>query len=472
MSRLATLPVSYAVAGRRVLLAGDGERVLQKARFLRRCAAATVLFAPDPSPELRAFAAAADWPLDARMPMAADFAGCALAFAGSDEPAREAAVAALARAARVPVNVVDRPDLSDFAVPAIVDRAPIAIAISTDGTAPVLAQRIRAAIERLLPQGLGRVAELAAALRATVRARLPSPGERRDYWARLFDGEAAAAALAGDAAQARRLALRALDRAGDAPRIGKVFLVGAGPGASDLLTLRAHRVLQEADVVVHDDLVPEEILDLGRRDARRVAVGKRKGRAGTTQAEINTLLVELAQSGARVVRLKSGDPAIFGRAGEEVAALREAGIAAELVPGVTAACAAAADLGVSLTRRGTSSQLIFVTGHDAQGATPEGWERQVAAGATAALYMGRSVADRIAARLHAAGASPALPAIAVENAGRAGRRVLAGTLGELPALAARADLDGPVLVLLGTALAEADIAAAEDLAHGLQRRVA
>lgn len=472
MSRLATLPLSYAVAGRRVLLAGDGERVLQKARFLRRSTAATVLFAPDPSPELRAFAAEAAWPLEARMPVATDFAGCTLAFVGSDDPAREAAVAERARAARVPLNVVDRPDLSDFAVPAIVDRAPIAIAISTDGTAPVLAQRIRAAIERLLPQGLGRVAELAAALRATVRARLPSARARRDYWASLFDGEAAAAALAGDGAQARRLALRALDRTKDAPRMGKVFLVGAGPGASDLLTLRAQRLLQEADIVVHDDLVPEEILDMGRRDARRIAVGKRKGRAGANQPEINALLVELARAGARIVRLKSGDPAIFGRAGEELAALREAGIAAELVPGVTAACAAAADLGVSLTRRGTSSQLIFVTGHDAQGETPGGWEQQVAAGATAALYMGRSVADRIAARLHAAGASPALPAVAVENAGRAGRRVLAGTLGELPALAARADLDGPVLVLLGAALAEADIAAAEELARGQHRRVA
>lgn len=290
MASFASLPICYAVAGRRVLLAGDGERLLQKARFLRRCAAATILFAPQEDAALRDLAAEAGWTLVARMPQAADLADCALAFVGSDDPARAAAIAALARAAHVPVNVVDAPALSDFTVPAIVDRAPVAIAISTDGAAPVLAQRIRAAIERLLPPGLGRVAEFAAGLRATVRARLGDAGARRDYWAALFDGPAAEAALAGDAALARRHALRALDGAADARRAGKVFLVGAGPGAADLLTLRAQRVLQTADVIVHDELVPDAIVDLGRRDARRVAVGKRKGQPGASQAAINAML--------------------------------------------------------------------------------------------------------------------------------------------------------------------------------------
>ena len=455
MARFAALPVSYAVAGRRVLLVGDGARALQKAQFLQRSAAAPALFAPDGDDALAGLAAAAGWSFAARLPAAADFDGCVLAFVGSDDPARAAAMASLARACRVPVNVVDDPALSDFAVPAIVDRAPVAIAISTDGAAPVLAQRIRAAIERLLPPGLGRVAELAAGLRATVRARLADAGARRDYWAALFDGPAAEAALAGDAALARRHALRALDGAAGARRAGKVFLVGAGPGAADLLTLRAQRLLQEADIVVHDDLVPAGVVEMGRRDARYIPVGKRKGRHGTTQAAINDLLVSLARDGARVVRLKSGDPAIFGRAGEELAAL-----------------AAAADLGVSLTRRGTSAQLIFVTGHDAAGATPAGWAAQVAAGATVALYMGRSVADRVAAMLLAAGAAPDLPAIAVENAGRADRRVLAGCLRDLGGLAGRADVDGPVLILAGAALDAADLAAAESLASRQDRRVA
>jgi uroporphyrin-III C-methyltransferase/precorrin-2 dehydrogenase/sirohydrochlorin ferrochelatase len=455
MARFAALPVSYAVAGRRVLLVGDGARALQKAQFLQRSAAAPALFAPDGDDALAGLAAAAGWSFAARLPAAADFDGCVLAFVGSDDPARAAAMASLARACRVPVNVVDDPALSDFAVPAIVDRAPVAIAISTDGAAPVLAQRIRAAIERLLPPGLGRVAELAAGLRATVRARLADAGARRDYWAALFDGPAAEAALAGDAALARRHALRALDGAAGARRAGKVFLVGAGPGAADLLTLRAQRLLQEADIVVHDDLVPAGVVGMGRRDARYIPVGKRKGRHGTTQAAINDLLVSLARDGARVVRLKSGDPAIFGRAGEELAAL-----------------AAAADLGVSLTRRGTSAQLIFVTGHDAAGATPAGWAAQVAAGATVALYMGRSVADRVAAMLLAAGAAPDLPAIAVENAGRADRRVLAGCLRDLGGLAGRADVDGPVLILAGAALDAADLAAAESLASRQDRRVA
>ncbi|MBL8702341.1 MAG: uroporphyrinogen-III C-methyltransferase [Alphaproteobacteria bacterium] len=463
-NRLKFFPLAFAVAGRPVVVIGNGERALQKLRLLARSEARLVCHAEAPNPALRAFLASepVDW-VPARPARLAPSAA-ALVFVATDDPADDAALAAMARAARIPVNVVDRADLSDFTVPAIVDRAPIAVAISTDGTSPVLAQRLRAAIEAMLAPGLGRVAELADALRGTVARRLSDSVARRRFWMRLFDGPAGDAALAGDAARARRLAIQALARESATTPDGKVFLVGAGPGAEDLLTLRAQRLLQEADAIVHDDLVPAAVIDMGRRDATRHAVGKRKGRHSATQEDINDLLVRLAREGRRVVRLKAGDPAVFGRAGEEIAAVRAAGIDVEIVPGITAALAAAADVGASLTRRGTASCLVVATGHGAEQSEPGGWEAAAANGATVALYMGRSVAGRVAARAIAAGLAPDTPVAAVENAGRTDRRILAGTLSDLPALAVREEIAGPVMILIGEALAAADLAAAEQLA--------
>jgi uroporphyrin-III C-methyltransferase / precorrin-2 dehydrogenase / sirohydrochlorin ferrochelatase len=417
--RLKFLPVSYAVEGRVVRIVGEGERAIQKLRLLLRSGAAIVLHAPCADESLRAFAVEHAVMLLGRLPVQDELADTALLFVATDDSALEAEMAGRARRARVPVNVVDRLDLSDFAIPAIVDRAPIAVAISTDGTAPVLAQRLRETIEQLLPPTLGALGELAAALRATVRKRLAGADARRRFWRTVFDGPIADAALAGDVAGARRRAIRALDQA-DAPAEGRVFLVGAGPGASDLLTLRAQRLLQETDVIVHDALVPQAVIDMGRRDARRIPVGKRKGSHSATQAEINALLVTLAGAGHRVVRLKAGDPLVFGRAGEEIAALRAAGIAHEIVPGITAALAAAADARASLTLRGSASQLVFVTGHGAGGSDARGWEKLAATGATVALYMGSTVAHAIRERLRDAGMDPATPVVAVEACGTRG----------------------------------------------------
>ncbi len=373
-------------------------------------------------------------------------------------------LSAAARRAGVPVNVVDRPELSDFAVPAIVDRAPIAVAISTDGVAPVLAQRVRAVIEAVLPPGFGRLGQLAAGLRERVRTARPDARDRRRFWHSVFEGAAGASALTGDMLRAHRLALQSLYDGTAALRTGRVLLVGAGPGSTDLLTLRAQRALGEADVIVHDDLVPEDVIAMGRRDAERIAVGKRKGRHSVAQADIDALLVARAEAGQIVVRLKAGDPLIFGRAGEEIAALRAAGIDYEIVPGVTAALAAAADAAIPLTLRGVASHLVFATGHGADGAEPEGWESLAVSGATVAMYMGRTVADQIAARLIAAGLPEATPVVAIEEAGRAGRRTFAGTLADLPALAARDDVAGPVLILLGAAVGHGALDAAEPFA--------
>ena len=272
-------------------------------------------------------------------------------------------------------------------------------------------------------------------------------------------------ALAGQLDQATALARADLAKPQPARQAGKLFLVGAGPGAQDLLTLRAQRLLQSADVIVHDALVPDELIATARRDADRICVGKLKGRHSIAQWQINEILVRLVASGKRVVRLKAGDPMVFGRAGEEIAALRAAKLSYEIVPGVTAAFAAAADTAIALTLRGVAAHLIMSTGHGADGSEPAGWESIAAAGGTVALYMGRSVADRIVARLLAAGLDGATPVVAVENAGRANRRVLAGTLIELPALAQRPDITGPVIILLGPAVAHGDLAEAMPFAR-------
>lgn len=449
--RLRFFPVSYDVAGKSVVVAGGGEPALAKLRLLARSEAVLTVVAPDLDAELAAFVSEKRIAHVARDLEPADLKGAALVFIATDDEAQDTALAAIGRRAGIPVNVVDRPQLSDFAVPAIVDRAPVAVAISTDGYAPVLAQRVRAAVEMLLPPEFGRLGELAASLRGAVMASLGTPRHRRRFWARLFDGRSAALALAGDLAGARRAALSVLGESFSADE-GCVWLIGAGPGATDLLTLRAQRLLQQADVIVFDRLVPSEVVEMGRRDAERISVGKAKGHHSVSQLEIDALLVRLAREGKQVARLKAGDPLVFGRAGEELAALRAAGIRHEIVPGVTSALAAAADAGVPLTLRGVSSSLAFATGHGADGTEPAGWSEVARSGGTIAVYMGASVAGQVHDRLVRAGLSPQTPVVAVENAGRRERRIFAGALADLGGLVQRQDVTGPVMILVGDAV--------------------
>ncbi|MBS7696570.1 MULTISPECIES: siroheme synthase CysG [unclassified Chelatococcus] len=451
MPRLRFFPVSYDVAGKAVVVAGGGEPALAKLRLLVRSEARLMLVSRYIDGELAAFVNAHRIPHLARDLTLADLTGAALLFVATEDEAQDAALAAVGRQAGVPVNVVDRPHLSNFAVPAIVDRAPVAVAISTDGYAPVLAQRVRAAIEMILPPEFGRLGELAASLRGAVMASLGTARHRRRFWARLFEGRSADLALSGDLAGARRAALSVLGESFEANE-GVVWLIGAGPGATDLLTLRAQRLLQQADVIVHDRLVPAEVVEMGRRDAERISVGKAKGHHSVPQREIDALLVRLAREGKQVARLKAGDPLVFGRAGEELAALRAAGIRHEIVPGVTSALAAAADAGVPLTLRGVSSSLAFATGHGADGTEPAGWAEVARTGGTIAVYMGVSVAGDVRRRLEREGIASATPVVAVENAGRTDRRIFSGTLGELGALSTRDDIAGPVMILVGNAV--------------------
>ncbi|MBN9020319.1 MAG: uroporphyrinogen-III C-methyltransferase [Rhizobiales bacterium] len=458
--RLSTFPAFHKVEGRRVVVAGGGEAAAAKLRLLAETSAVPFVFAPRLDAEAAEVVASGGVVHVARWPGAADLAGAALFFAASGEAERDRALAGIGREAGVPVNVVDRPDLCDFYVPAIVNRAPLAIAISTEGTGPVLARHVRARIEAMLAPAIGDLAALAESLRERVAAQITGTEARRRFWAHFFSGPTAAKVLAGRIAEGHAEAADAIDSAATATLAGHVSLVGAGPGAEDLLTLRAQRLLQEADVIVYDKLVPDAVVAMGRRDALRIYVGKSKGAHAASQDEINEILIREARDGRRVVRLKSGDPLIFGRAGEEMAALKAAGISFDIVPGVTAAIAAAADFAIPLTLRDVASSFVMATGHDMRGDTLPDWAGLALSGATVAVYMGRSVAARVAARLIEAGLAPSTPVAVIENASREDRKAYAGRLDELAAVAGKGDVDGPAVIIVGKVIAESALGTA------------
>ena len=339
-AKLSTFPAFVKVAGKIVIIVGNGDEALAKARLVSQTDAIIRILADEPRTALMEFAAAHG--IEIRASAAAyDMEDATLIFAASGNAGTDTLVSATARKLGIPVNVVDRPEDCDFFTPAIVNRAPVSVAIGTEGACPVFSQMIRSKIDTSLPPELGRTAELAKSYRHAVETLVEKGASRRRYWRAFFEGEPAREVAKGDISSARRQATKLLRSREKA--VGHVSLVGAGPGAEDLLTLRAHRLLMEADAIVYDALVPEAVVAMGRRDAERYPVGKRKGCHSKSQNEINQLIVSLGREGKRVVRLKSGDPLIFGRAGEELTALRNAGISHEVVPGVTSAFAAAAD---------------------------------------------------------------------------------------------------------------------------------
>lgn len=461
--KLNAFPVFMRVENRVVVIVGNGEEALAKCRLIAQSSAALRVVAKSPEQAL------AGWITENGVEhIAADYQAehlcdASLVFAASGLEKLDRRIVGEARLRNIPVNAVDRPELCDFYTPALVNRAPVAIAIGTEGAGPVLAQMIRAKIDRLLSPSLGAAALLAASYRIAAEKLLPRGNPRRRFWKAFFSGDVSDAIAEGNVSAARRAATRLLRNGGNVQ--GHVALVGAGPGAEDLLTLRAQRLLMEADVIVHDALVPESVVAMGRRDAERLAAGKRKGCHSKTQDDINKFLVELASRGKRVVRLKSGDPLVFGRAGEEMQALRDAGISYEVVPGITAAFAAAADFELPLTLRGVASSMVFTTGHDLKGRSLPDWAKLAVSGATVAVYMGRSVAADVSARLAEAGLSPDTAVAVVENASRPDARLFHGTLDDLPALADRHDLGGPVMTIIGDAVAGANLEKSTPLAR-------
>ncbi|TCZ63669.1 siroheme synthase CysG [Roseicella aquatilis] len=418
-------PVFLDLQGRTALVLGTGEVAERKAAILRQ-AGAEIRFAAHFAPDL--------------------LEGCAIAIGADAEEPELRALAEACRARGIPVNVVDKPELCTALMPAIIDREPMTIAISTGGAAPVLARQVRQRIEAAVPPGIGRVAALADRFKAAVRRRLPDLVARRRFLDTALAGPAADLAMAGRDAEADAAFTRALEAA-DARPPGIVHLVGAGPGAGDLLTIRALRLLGEADVIVHDRLGTEEVLDWARRDAERIFVGKSRANHCLRQEEINALLVRLAREGKRVVRLKGGDPLVFGRGGEEAEALAVAGIPCEVVPGVTAALACAAGAGIPLTHREAARAVTFVTGHRRDGQVDV--SGLVRPGQTLAIYMGLAMLPQIRDGLVADGLDPATPAAVVERGGTARQRVLRGTLEEITAQAPAWVQGGPALLLVG-----------------------
>lgn len=457
MARLDTFPISYRVAGRRIVIVGGDGEALAKARLAAKTSAEIVLFAD----AFEADFSGLDVTLIERPVEADDFSNAALVFI-ADHGAEGARARHLARAAGVPVNEVDVPDNCDFFTPSIIDRAPISIAISSEGDAPVLARLIRARIEALLSPKLGDLARLAGAMRERVGAVLADGAARRRYYEALVTSPAIEASIAAGHGEEDARALLAQHSANPQSK-GVVWLIGAGPGVEDLLTLRAQRLLQEADVIVHDQLVPTTVIEMGRRDADRISVGKAKGHHSFSQAQINTLIVRLARDGKKVARLKSGDPMVFGRAGEEIAALRKAGIDYAIVPGVTSALAAAADTATPVTLRKVSSGFIFATAHGADDGELSHWASLAASGLTLGLYMGKSIAPQVASNLMVRGLAGTLPVGIVVNAGRANKSLYAGTLGGLAA-GEVAFADGPAIIFIGEAVAHGDWALAEQFA--------
>lgn len=455
MQPLETLPVFYPLAGKRVVVIGGGEAAAWKADLAAATGANVNVFAPDPCERLREIVAArGNVTLMERAVEPRDLDGAALALGATFDDTEAQTARAAADAAGVPLNLADRPTMSDFIMGAIVNRSPLVISVSTGGASPVFAQAVRGRIESLVPGSFAAWARAAQAWRPQVLASGLDFLARRDFWRRFTrlafrDIERAPTDAVRDALIAETQA------AGDAAAKGRVTLVGAGPGDPELITLKGMRALAGADVVLFDDLVPASILDFARREATRINVGKRGYAPSVRQEEISALLVKLAAEGKNVVRLKGGDPLIFGRANEEIEALRAAGFSIEIVPGVTAACAGAAALGASLTSRETARRLQFITAHTKDGEFPEDfdWGALADRHATTAVYMGNRTLPALSRRLLQEGMEHDTPAFLIERASTPNERIIRGTIADLPQKVAGETLVGPVMVLIGRALA-------------------
>ncbi|MGR3323732.1 MAG: siroheme synthase CysG [Pseudooceanicola sp.] len=439
-------PMFLRMDGRSVVICGGGEEAARKARLVARTEARIVVLAEAPEPELAGLIAsgrAVHHPA-----LAPDtFDGVALAFVATGCPALDIALADAARRAGAVVNVVDRPEHCDAFTPSIVDRDPVVVAIGTEGAAPVLGRSIKTEIETMLPPRLGPFVALAGRLRGAVAERFATE-QRRGFWEWAFSGAPFRAHLAGRERAAADMLKQAIAEGRATDGAGHIALVGAGPGARDLLTLRAVQRLQQADVIFYDRLVDPEVLDLARRDADRVHVGKSVGGNAWPQDRIDRLVVAEAAKGRRVVRLKSGDPSVFGRAAEEVAAARAAGIEVEIVPGVTAAAAVAAGLRKPLTERGETDTLVITTGTCRPGDPAPDRRHLARPGTSAAIYMGVERAAEIEADLLAAGLPPGCPVDIVSRASTTGERHAEATLGTLSATIRREGLQSPAILFL------------------------
>ncbi len=446
------LPIFLNLKQQPCLVVGGGEVAARKVQALIRAGAAVTVVAPELGRELTPLAAEGALCHWARPFAAEDVADFSLIISATNHAAVNESVAAAARLARIPVNVVDCPELCSFIFPAIVDRSPVVVAVSTGGASPVLARLIRARLESALPAAYGRLGQLAEQFRQRVKGSLPEPRQRRRFWERSLRGLPAELMFNGREVEAEQALeqLLAAECNRSEPELGLVSLVGAGPGDPDLLTLKALRLLQEADVIVYDRLVSGEVLKLARTDAEKIDVGKASSHHTLPQDEINQLLVERARRGQQVVRLKGGDPLVFGRGGEELEILQRAGIPFQIVPGVTAAIGCAAYAGIPLTHRDHAQSVTFVTGHSREGlGSSVDWARLVNPQQTLVVYMGVQALPQIREQLIAHGYDPTTPAAIIERGTTPAQRVVTGTLSTLYTRATAVGIVSPALIVIG-----------------------
>ena len=446
------LPIFLDVKGRRVLVVGGGTAAARKAELASRAGAAVAVHAVEINDDLRRLVRDRGVEHRAKATADGDFEDCVLAFCASEDDALNERVRSLATARGVPVNVVDRPDLCDFTMPAILDRGSFVVGISSGGEAPLLARMLKARFETLVPAAYGQLTRFAGSWRGRVRQRLADFDRRRRFWEDMFESTVAELVFSGREDEAEREMARMLDAAAadaDAPRRGEVYLVGAGPGDPDLLTFRALRLMQRAEVVLYDRPIGEQVLNLVRRDAERVYVGKAPLNHTLPQEEIGALMVRLAREGRRVLRLKGGDPFVFGRGGEEIEALAAEGIPFQVVPGITAATGCAAYAGIPLTHRDHAHACVFATGHGADGPAGLNWDALVQPMQTVVIYMGLSSLHEIAEGFVAHGGDPKTPAAIVENGTRPEQRIVAAPIAELPARADAQKVGQPALIIIG-----------------------
>lgn len=447
-------PVFLNLKGRRCLVAGGGEVATNKLQRLLEAEAEATVVAPEATVEIAALEEQGRIRRRAREFIPEDLAGCALVIAATDDEQTNRRVAEAATARNIPVNVVDNPQLCSFIMPSVVDRPPVQVAVSTGGAAPVLARLLRARLETLIPAAYGRLATLMRDFRGQVKARIPQSRERRRFWEDIAQGPVAEMVFAGQddaAARALEQALEtssATDRAG-ANKTGEVYLVGGGPGDPDLLTFQALRLMQQADVVLYDRLVAPAIVALTRKEARKIYVGKERDSHTVPQAELNALLVRLAKEGKRVVRLKGGDPFIFGRGGEEIEELAAAGIPFQVAPGITAASGCATAAGIPLTHRDYAQSCVFVTGHLKDGKLDFNWQTLTQPKQTIAVYMGVKGVDALRRGLLEHGMAADTPAAIVQQGTTPEQKIYAGTVGTLTELVSRNDITPPSMFIIG-----------------------
>lgn len=443
------LPIFINITNRLCVVIGGGEVAARKVSMLLKANAAVSLISPNICHELQVLVEIQKIQYTQANYMAAQLQGACLVIAATDDAAVNAAVSFDAKALNIPVNVVDSPDLCTFTMASIVERSPIVIAISSEGTAPVLARYIRTKIETMLPAGYGRIAAIAGEFRNQVKAKFVTTQERRIFWEGVLQGPIVERILSGQESAARKALDDALSEKSDLKHHGEVYLVGGGPGDPDLLTFRALRLMQQCDVCVYDKLVSPEVMELVRRDAELIYVGKSRDQHTLPQEEINELLAKLALQGKRVLRLKGGDPFIFGRGGEEIETLMQRGVPFQVVPGITAANGVSSYAGIPLTHRDYAQACLFITGHLKEGTLDLDWIAMSRPRQTVVIYMGLVGLEQICQQLIVHGVSPDMPAAVVQQGTTQRQRVVTATLKDLAIKVKDAQIKAPCLTIIG-----------------------